>query len=216
METMFAAGMLLQPFWLVGLAFVILCSIFFGGRRDHSSNSLPWQHIASGFLGVLLMSLLIAAVGSYVSPEGAKRFGVGSEHYASALWHQFVAVGVVVAYLSLLGCAVIGVPITRILAKRGFATVPIVVAASIPVSLVVFVAIVAVYSGLFNTSFDAVTLVILLLVSHALAALGFAVGARLPWRLSQVMRRVAQPGVQPDAPVRYFNLASGSAARRLT
>ena len=180
MEASFIAAGLLHPIALLMLALVMFVAIHLGSQSGAPNARMSWHRLLGGFVGVLTASLLVSATSSYVSPEGAARFGVNPENYASALWNQFVVLAVLCAYVSLVGCAVIGLPAILALTKRGYGTAPAVVAISVPISLLVLVPL-----GLLSSiSPKHVAQSMLYLVpGHIAVALGFAIGARLPWQL---------------------------------
>ncbi len=173
------ASVLLHPGAVAILALAIFGAVFIGAEVTESYQRLSRVRLLAGFLAVFARSLAMAAAGSYVSPEAASNFGVAPENYWSAVSRQFTTLGVLMSYLSLLGCATFGVPIVVLLAKRRAATVPLVVAASVPVSL-------AVVGGLASLSTAPTSRiakdVAVLACLHAVLALGFSLGARLPWR----------------------------------
>jgi hypothetical protein len=128
----------------------------------------------------VLSASLFAAVSAYVPPEEARRFGVTEPYYWPAIWRQFAALGVAVTYIGLLGASLVGVPVALLLAQRGLATVPAYIAASAPISL----ALLATMVFLTNQPLAMVIRDAPLFVGgHAWLALGFAVGARLPWSI---------------------------------
>ncbi len=175
MEASFAAGALLHPISLLILALIM----FAGVKLGADSSSLSWRRLLGGFAGVLLASLIVAAASAYVSPEDAVRFGVHEEHYVGALARQFLVLAVLCGYVSIVGCAAVGLPVTLALAKRGFATAPFVVLASLPISLAVLVPM----GLMFGMSAKHVAQTApYLLLGHVATALGFALGARLPWQ----------------------------------
>lgn len=173
------ASVLLHPGALAILAFAIFGAVFIGAQATESHQRLTRRRLLAGFAAVLVLSLAIAGAGSYVTPEAAAKFGVAPENYWSAVWRQFITLAVLAGYLALLGCAAIGVPVVVQLAKRHLATVPLVVAASVPVSLVVLLGFALLTSAPAGRLAADIAIMVGL---HALLALAFSVGARLPWR----------------------------------
>lgn len=174
------ASVLLHPGALAILAVAIVGAVFIGAQATEAHQRLTRGRLFAGFAAVFVLSLLMAGVSSYVTPEAAARFGVPPENYWPAVWRQFTTLAALASYFALLGCAAIGVPVVVQLAKRRLATTPLVVAASVPVSLVVLLGLALLTSaprGRLAT--DTATMVGL----HAILALGFAVAARLPWRI---------------------------------
>ena len=173
------ASALLHPGAVAILAVAVFGAVFIGAEVTESYQSLSRGRLLAGFVAVFVLSLALAGAGSYVSPEAASKFGVAPENYWSAVWRQFTTLAVLLSYLSLLGCAAFGVPIVTQLAKRRLATVPLVVAASVPVSL----AIVGSLAMLSTAPTVRIAKDVVLLVSlHAVLALGFSLAVRLPWR----------------------------------
>ena len=180
MEASFIAAGLLHPIALLLLALVMFAAVHLGSQSGAPNARMSWHRLLGGFVGVLVASLLISAISSYVSPGDAARFGVSPENYRSALWNQFVVLAVLCAYVSLVGCAAIGLPAILALTKRGYGTAPAVIAISVPISLLVLVPL-----GLLSSiSPKHVAQSMLYLVpAHIAVAVGFSTGARLPWRL---------------------------------
>ena len=173
------AALFMHPIAIaLGLGVVFLCGlVLYSGRG--TAPPLSKRQLALGYLGIVLVCLGIAAASTYVSPEEAlAQWHVPAEHYWGAILNEFVAVSVALAYLSVIGTAVIGAPIIFALARRGFGTVPCVLGASIIISLLGAVVLVW-FSQPSSASFtrDAPYFV----GTHLLLALGFCVGAGLPW-----------------------------------
>ena len=179
MEAMMLASVLLHPGAGAVLTFAVFGAVFIGAEVTEPYQRLSHGRLLAGFMAVLVVALAIVAAGSYVTPETAAKLGVQAEDYWSTLWRQFMTLAVLLGYLSLLDCAVFGVPIVTQLAKRQCATVPLVVAASVPVSLVIVGGLAALSTMLTPRL---VKDVVLLVALHAVLALGFALGVGLPWR----------------------------------
>lgn len=173
------ASVLLHPGAIAILALAIFGAVCFGDKETEPYQHLSRGRLLAGFLLVLAVSLAVAGAGSYVSPEVALRFGVAPENYWPAIWREFATLAVLIGYLSLLGCAAFGVPIIALLAKRRAATVPLVVAASVPVSLCA-VGVLALLSTAPTARFAQEAVLVTGL--HAVMAIGFSIGVRLPWR----------------------------------
>ena len=180
MEASFIAAGLLHPIALFLLALVLLAAIHLGSRSGAPHADISWRRLLGGFIGVFIASLFISAMSSYVSPEDAARLGVSPENYATALWNEFIGPAVLSAYISLVGCAALGLPAILALAKRGYGTAPAVIAMSVPISLLVLVPL-----GLLSpiSPKDIAQPLLYLVLGHIAVALGFVLGARLPWRL---------------------------------
>jgi hypothetical protein len=125
------------------------------------------------------MATLLAAKSSYVSPEEALRFGVSPENYAGALAREFSMQATISIYVAVVGCSLVGIPVTVWLAARGRATAPALVALSLAISAATVVALGALSGISPNHILAALPL---FAGAHALLALAFAVGAKLPWR----------------------------------
>lgn len=179
MESMMLASVLLHPGAVAILALAVFGAVFIGAEVTESYQRLSRGRLFAGFVAVFVLSLAVAVAGTYVSPEAASKFGVAPENYWSAIWRQFTTLAVLLSYLSLLGCAAFGVPIVVQLAKRRLATIPLVVAASVPVSLLVVGGLAILSTA---PTVRIATDVALLVSLHAVLALGFSMGVRLPWR----------------------------------
>lgn len=173
------ASVLLHPVAIAILALAIFGAVFIGAQATEPHQRLSRGRLLTGFVAVFVVSLAMAGASSYVSPEVASRFGVAPENRWSAIWREFTTLSVLIGYLSLLGCAAFGVPIVTLLAKRRSATIPLVVAASVPVSLgVVGMLVLLSTVPTARIAKDAALMVGL----HAIMAVGFSMGVRLPWR----------------------------------
>lgn len=179
MEATFLSTIFLHPVALLILGFAVFAAVYLGEVSDSSEVRLSRARLLCGFIGVLLAAVTLAAVASYVPPSEAVSFGVAPENYWEALWNQFLVLAVLIVYVALIGCAAIGVPVIVQLAKRNLATAPLVVAMSVPISLAVLVPLMlASSSGPGRLVRDLAWAT----GAHAVFALSFAVGARLPWR----------------------------------
>lgn len=176
------ASVMLHPGALAILALAIFGAVHFGAKKTETYQHLSRGRLFAGFLSVFAISLAVAGAGSYVSPEVALEFGVAPENYWSAIWREFATLAVLIGYLSLMGCAAFGVPIIALLARRRQATVPLVVAASVPVSLC-SVGVLALLSAALTVRFAQGAALVTGL--HAVLAVGFSMGVRLPWRRPQ-------------------------------
>jgi hypothetical protein len=179
MEAMFVAGALLHPVALLILALVLFAGVSIGGQSTSLAPRSPRWALARGLFAVFLVSLVIAAVSAYVSPEESKRLGVQPENYTTILRREFIVLAVLATYASLIGCCVVGIPLVTALASKGWATVPTVVFASVAISLLFCAAV-----GLLSLSEPTRALreAAFLTGLHALLALAFATGIGLSWR----------------------------------
>ena len=179
METSIAAGALLHPVALAILATTMFAAVSIGGKSPSLKMPSPRWALARGLLGVFAAALAIAAASAYVTPDEARRFGVPPENYADALRRQFIVSAVVASYASLVGASVVGVPVVIGLSSRGWATVPVLVLASVAISLAFCVVL-----GFVPLSEPkrALQYIGVLTGLHALLALSFAVSIGLSWR----------------------------------
>lgn len=182
MEAMFAAGALLHPVALLILALVLFAGVSIGAQSTSLTMRSPRWALARGLFAVFLVSLAIAAVSAYVSPEESRRLGVQPENYTTVLRREFIVLAVLATYASLIGCCVVGIPLVIALASKGWATVPAVVLSSVFVSLLLCAAV-----GLLSLSEPTHALrdATFLTGLHALLALAFATGMGLSWRAQQ-------------------------------
>lgn len=184
MEASWFASLLLHPVAVIALiAVVSLSSILLlkaGGPRFPISRS----RLLFGYLGAIVICIVVAGVSSYVSPEEAvSKWHVPPENYWETLRSEFTVLLVLFVYAALVGIAVVGAPIVVALARTGRATAPWLLLTSVIISLVGTWLLVQI-SQPSSASFirDAPYIV----GFHLLIALGFCVGARLPWRFAAV------------------------------
>jgi len=133
-----------------------------------------------GYVAALLACIAIAAVSSYVPQDQAfSKWHVTPERYWDVQFNEFVLELVFFAWISLIGIAVVGLPIIFALGRRGYATVPWILAASLAISLFLAVAISAADRPA-NRHLD--YWVAFVAGTHLLLSLSFCLGAGLPWK----------------------------------
>ena len=180
MEASWAAAMLARPMPLVVAVLIVIASSVAIYRFAPGASSISRMRLLGGYIGAIATCALISAASSYVPVHEAQAvWHVPPERYWSALLNEFLVLFVLMAYVSILGIALIGAPAVFLLNRWNRATVPWVTVASIVISLVASV-IVVLFSQPSNTTFA--NTVPMLVGAHALLALGFSIGARLPWR----------------------------------
>jgi hypothetical protein len=137
------------------------------------------RRLIVGYIAVVLCCSVMAAVSSYVpQAEAASKWHVSPENYWSVQLRSYFVALTLMACVALLGVAFVGVPIMFGLARFGLATAPIVLAASIPVSIVAAVLLSAGDSPAFR---HLGLTVVYLIGQHLLLALSFCVAVGLPW-----------------------------------
>jgi hypothetical protein len=172
--------LLWHPIGMTVLAVVVLLStaILYLGRTAPSPISL--KRLAFGYLGATIVCLGIAAVNSYIPPEQAlSHWKVPSARYWEAVLSQFALIATFMTYIATLGIAIVGAPVILAMARRGYGSVPWVLFASLLISLIATFLLVR-FSQPSGAAFGRVAPVIV--GPHLLLALGFSVGAGLPWR----------------------------------
>ena len=183
MESAALAGLALHPVALAALAVVLVVSTIVLYSSSGVPPPLSKSRLFFGYLGVVVGCLGIAAVSGYVSPEEAlARWGVPPEQYWQVLLAGVATMSVLLVYVALMCVAIIGAPAIFALARCGQGNAPAVLVISIAISLVGALALVQ-FSQSSSTSFvrDAPYLV----GTHLVLALGFCVGAKLPWKLGR-------------------------------
>ena len=177
METLMMAGMIANPIGLMICIFMPVVAII-GARRPQ----LPATRLAAGYLGALCALAIAVAASSYVSPqESVSVWHVSPEHYWSALFELFLSTFVVVAFASIIGISVVGLPVLVMLSKGGIATAPWLILISSAISLSLAIVLYALEHSTSNATFFETLW--FLVVFHVLMATGFALAARLPWGL---------------------------------
>ncbi len=173
-------GFLLNPLVLVAFLICIagLSAVHFGNAR--ASPVIRSRRIVPAYLVALVVCALISAAVAYVSPEEALlRWKVSPENYWAVQMNEFVLTFTFTAYVSFLGIAIVGLPIIMTLGRRGFATIPIVLLAAVIVSLTVTILLTVGDDPPFRHFFALAKGAVF---GHLAVALGFCVGAGLPWR----------------------------------
>lgn len=178
------ASVLMRPVSLAVLLGVASIAVATAGSAEPSG--LSRRRLSFALAGVAIAAVIAAAVSAYVSPDEARKFGVAEEHRWPAIWNQFVISGVLGVYIGIAGASVVGIPLASFMASKGFATTPWFVSAAAVISLVL-----AIPFAMHDGSPRGVAVIAFLVGGHSWLAIGFALGARLPWRLSKVSPHVA-------------------------
>jgi len=136
--------------------------------------------LLAGYLAVVFCCAAIAAVSSYVpQAEAASIWKVAAENYWSVQIHEFFVDFILLSCGALLGVAFVGLPVIFALARIRLATVPLVLFASILIS-VAAAALLALGDN--NSSRGFVFTMKYLVSQHLLLSLSFCLAAGLPWR----------------------------------
>jgi len=142
--------------------------------------------LALAYVAVVLCCAAIVAVSGYVSPEEAlSKWHVPAESYWEVQIRSYLVDFILMSCLSLVGVALVGLPLVFMLGRRGLATVPYVLGTSIVVSAAV--ACVFAY-GDNNPSRNLAFHLRYLTGLHLLLALSFCLAAGLPWKRARVSR----------------------------
>jgi hypothetical protein len=177
MEAGWLAGALWDPIALAVLAAILLVSTAMLYSRSDAPPPVSIARLALGYVVVVLMCCGFAAASSYTPADEAwARWGIPRERYWRALLAEFSTLWVLLSYGVLVGMALIGVPVLFAMARRGWGTVPGLMAISVPISLLFLVALTALSRRLV---LDAA---LTILAMHLVLSLGFGVAAGLPWR----------------------------------
>jgi len=179
MEASIFSGILLHPVALGCLGLLVLGAVVVAADKAPESARFSAGRLLLAFSLLVVAALLIAAVSAYVPPQEAAAFGVRPENYHSALIHQFVVTATFGVYAAILGCVFVGLPITLQLAALGFGTIPLVVLASLAISVAVTIAFGLVSNVQLKHAAEAGAQ---FAAAHAALALAFGVGLGLPWR----------------------------------
>jgi hypothetical protein len=175
METMMAAGLVLNPLGLI--VFVLFPLITIRLVRCPQLSATP---LAAGYIGALFALAIAVGRWSYFSLEDAVSiWHIAPEQYWSELLGQYVSVFVVTAFLSVVGISVVGVPVLIALSNRSRANVPRFVLASVLISTAMAVLKSLLVGTLFSIEF--LRTWGFLVVSHVILTIGFSLAARLPW-----------------------------------
>jgi hypothetical protein len=149
--------------------------------RDSSRRPVVTaQRLAAGYVAIVLCCAAIAAVSSYVpQAQALSKWQVSPENYWSVQLRTYFVEFTLMACIALLGVALVGVPIVFGLARLGWATVPGVLAASVPVSI----AFAIIFSAGDSPAFRHLAFTVRYVVGqHLLLALSFCLAVGLPWR----------------------------------
>jgi hypothetical protein len=178
MESAMFTAMLLHPIAVLIAVSVVLVATVVSYYAIPSARSISVARLVGGYLGALAVVVLICAVTGYVSPEEAQTvWKVPPENYWTALWREFLTLFVMLCYATVLGIAVVGAPAIFLLNWKQRATVPWVLVAAAIISIGA-----ALVLETFIASRNPVQTIGYLVGGHLLLALGFCLGARLPWK----------------------------------
>ena len=172
-----AAGAILSPIGLIICLLIPTIAIFLARRPQLSARRL-----AAGYIGALAALAILVAASSYVSPQDAiSVWHVPPERYWTALIELFLGTFTVAAFISILGISFVGIPALVRLSNLGMATAPWLVLTSIAISIAIGLLAYALMHSSSNVPFFGT--LGLLVVTHGVMAIGFALAARLPWEL---------------------------------
>jgi hypothetical protein len=186
MESAWMAAALMHPVGLLVLFVAVISSSYILlSLRD---PPLRRRQLVGGYVGLVAFALGMAAAGSYVSPEDAVQiWKVPPEAYWSALLDGFFTSAVLAVYIGLMGSSVVGVPVIFWLARRGLKGAPWVLGASVVISTIAAALLAQTSTHPFETFLRDTPY---LAGAHLLLALGFCIGARLPW-VARTLREAA-------------------------
>lgn len=174
------AGVLMHPA-AAGLLLAVGVTAVLRGARA-SGMPVTKSALARSLVAVVAVAALVALFSSYVSPEQARELGVTKDQYWSVLFHETFAQFIVLGYFSILGASLFSIPVVVVLAKSRQATAPRFLVVSVLISTVLISAVVISLHGP-NDLPSAPAIVGSFVAVHTILALGFAIGAKLPWRL---------------------------------
>jgi hypothetical protein len=182
METIMFAGLLLHPIAVAVLVSIVALASVTSYYSIPVARRISARRLLGGYLGAVLAAVLICLAISLVSPEEAQRvYRVPAGKYWSALWHTFLTMFVILFYVTLIGIAVVGVPAILFLSSKQRATVPWILLVATLISIVF-----AIVLEFFVRSKSPSHTIAALVGGHwLLLALGFCLGARLPWRATR-------------------------------
>ncbi len=161
----------------MGLVGLLLLSALHYPRKNRRLPFSP-QRLVLAYGAVLLACLAISAVSGYVpQTEATARWHVPAERYWQVQLNGFAVLFVLMAWLSLFGVALVGLPIVSLLARHGRATVPWVLAASVVVS-VTFAVVASLATNPAHIGYTAAYFS----ATHLLLSLAFCLASGLPWQ----------------------------------
>jgi hypothetical protein len=170
-----------SPYTVLATIFLVAVFSSFHYWDASKTPAIGVRELIRGYFFVVLVNGFIAGLESYVSkPEAVLKWKIPPENYWHVLFNSFVVTYILSTCAVLMGIATVGLPIIMALGRRGKATVPWVLLASVPPS--VFVAIVLssrdrpAFRHLGNTLEH-------LTIAHVILALSFCLGASIPWRI---------------------------------
>lgn len=172
------AGLLLHPIAVAILVSIVAVASVASYYSISDARRISARRLLGGYLGAVFAAVLICAATSYISPEEAQRvYRVPAENYWSALWHTFLTMFVILFYVTLVGIAVVGVPAILFLNSKQRATVPWILLVATIISIAG-----AVILEIFVRSKNPLLTIGAVVGGHWLLAIGFCLGARLPWK----------------------------------
>ena len=179
MAANYFAGILLNPIALAILLLVVaaLTALHY---REGGFPVFSVRRAIAGYVFAAVTCAVVSAVMAYVSPEEAlSKWKVPAENYWNAQINEFLTTFAFAVYATLIGIAVIGLPLIMWLGRRKLATVPTVLVAAAIISAAVAVLMTAGGDPPFR-HFGALAQE--LIVGHLAVAAAFCVGAGLAWR----------------------------------
>ena len=183
MESSWLATILVHPFALAILAAVMLASTLGFGTKVRRQDALGYSQLVWGYMGVAVAALIISAASTYISPEDALyKWKVPTDQYWSVIVETFITTSIWTLYFSLMGVAIIGVPIILALARSGLGTTPWVLGTSILIS---GTAIIFLLQPMSSSLGQLLRGGLTLIGEHLMLTFGFCLAARIPWRTAR-------------------------------
>ena len=174
------AAYLIHPMAIaVGVVILFALSALQYRRKVEPPPIVPIRLVA-GYLSMFIVCTAFTAISSYVpETEAATKWHVPAERYWQVQINAFLTELVLLAYVSLVGIAMIGLPIIFSLSRRGLATIPLVLLASAAISAL----LAALLTSSNEPPFQHLAYMAAYFAgTHLLLSFAFCLGAGIPWR----------------------------------
>jgi hypothetical protein len=169
-----------SPLTLLMAAVIVLAASAMHYGPSNANPVLNPKRLGLGYLGVAVAVAVVAGISAYIPiDEAVSKWHVSPDNYWSVLASSYIVLFILMLCVALVGVACVGVPIVFALGRRGWATVPTIMIASVPISTLAAVMWSAGDYVPFMHLQDRWSYVV---SQHLLCSLSFSVAAGLPWR----------------------------------
>lgn len=182
MESLMLASGLMQPGSLIIIFAILFTASYFTYKCNPQVTSIPPLKLVGGYLGIIIVAALLAALMSNMSQQQAIEIHhIPPDQYWNQRIDLFVVTFICLTFFAIFGAALVGIPTIFYFARRTSITAPKVLV----ISFLISIAMALIFSSILqSTSTKFITIAVSIAIIHFAFSLGFCIGSRLPWRLN--------------------------------